>query len=243
MLFWIFFPFLCTSLGAAMVFLFKEKITNVTMSAFYSIAGGVMVSASFFSLILPAFSRIEDHPISAVFIGVSFFIGGLFLFVVDFILRKVRSQQKSLLYLAITLHNIPEGMSVGLLYGLYMKSQDPIYLSGAIALSIGIGIQNIPEGAAISLPLKAQGISKRKAFWMGVSSGMVEPIAALTAAVLISMVEGWMPFLLSFSAGCMIYVVVEELVPQARAIKECYYTSIIFMIGFIIMMVLDVILG
>lgn len=240
------FPFICTSIGAASVFFFKDKISQGMISSFLSLAAGIMVSASMFSLILPAFEKAEElyvHP--AVIVSISFILGGLFLYVLDYVMTLIKNnnQKNTMFVFAITLHNIPEGMAVGLMCGLALTSNNIALLNAAVALSIGIGVQNIPEGAAISLPLRAKGKSKVEAFLCGVFSGIVEPISAFVAIVLINYIQGAMPFLLAFSAGCMIYVVVEELVPQAHLENNTKLATLVFIIGFTIMMFLDTTFG
>lgn len=245
-------PFVGTALGAFTIFLFKEEISKKVMSMFLAAAAGIMVSASFFSLILPA---LEGGKSAIVPVALGFMFGGVFLYILDRILPHFHAatntregppsklHKTTMMMLAVTLHNIPEGMAVGLLYGVALKENDPTMMSGALALSIGIALQNIPEGAAISLPMKQNGISNIKAFWYGVLSGAVEPIGALISIFFVSLVTGIMPWLLSFAAGAMIYVVVEELIPEAQSNKHNDSMTFVFMIGFVVMMVLDVVLS
>lgn len=246
-------PFIGTLLGSLFVFFFKEKVSDRILSSFLALAAGIMVSASFFSLLLPALESGGDHTIIPVTIG--FMGGGIFLFALDKLLPHlhpntntveglpIHLKKSTMLVLAVTLHNIPEGMAVGLLYGIAVETGTAASLSAALALSIGIALQNIPEGAAISLPLKKTGISNRKSFVYGMLSGIVEPIGALVAIYFVSIVDGMMPWLLSFAAGAMMYVVVEELIPEAHMEEHSHPTAFIFMLGFAIMMVLDVVLG
>lgn len=196
-----------------------------------------------FSLLLPAIEQANKSDVPAFIpICLSFLAGSLFLIVIDkkIPLMIVEKDNKSLLLLAITLHNIPEGLAVGLMFGLALESRDIVVYSNAMALAIGIGIQNIPEGAAVSLPLKKQGFCNSKAFLYGVLSGIVEPISALIAMFSISFINGLMPWFLAFAAGTMIYVVVKELVPEADMKEHPHLAAFIFIIGFIIMMGLDI---
>ena len=246
-------PFAGTTLGALCVFLFKEKVNDKILASFLALAAGIMVSASFFSLILPALQSGGDNAIVPVTIG--FMCGGIFLYILDRILPHLHPntntvegipahlKKSTMLVLAVTLHNIPEGMAVGLLYGVALQSGDAVSFSAALALSVGIALQNIPEGAAISLPLKKTGMSNWKAFIYGMLSGIVEPIGAAIAIFAVSLVDGMMPWLLSFAAGAMMYVVVEELIPEAHMDEHSHSITFIFMIGFAMMMVLDVVLG
>lgn len=246
-------PFFGTAIGSLFVFMFKEKVDDKILSSFLALAAGIMVSASFFSLILPALEAGRDLAIIPVTTG--FIFGGIFLYILDRLLPHIHPnsdtveglpsdlKRSTMLILAVTLHNIPEGMAVGLLYGVALKTGEPTMFASALALSIGIAIQNIPEGAAISLPLKKTKLSNGKAFTYGMLSGVVEPIGALIAILFVNVVDGLMPFLLAFAAGAMIYVVVEELIPEAHMDEHNHYITFIFMIGFAIMMILDVVLG
>lgn len=249
-------PFFCTTLGAAAVFLFREKVNDKIISAFLAFAAGIMVSASIFSLILPALDAAEEQGmISWIPVCVSFMFGGLFLLLVDRIVPHFHPQSNTteglpsslkkttMLVFAVTLHNIPEGMAVGLMFGLALQTKDAAAISAAFALAIGIGIQNIPEGAAVSLPMKKEGLSNPRAFLYGTLSGLVEPIAAVIAILFVSIVDGLMPWLLAFSAGAMIYVVVEELIPEAHMDEHSHVATMVFMVGFALMMVLDIALG
>lgn len=249
-------PFACTTLGSAAVFLFREKVNDKAIRMFLAMAAGIMVAASFFSLLMPALEGAEKlGMIPWVPVCISFMLGGLFLLAVDKIVphfhpqtnttEGVKSHLKktTMMVFAVTLHNIPEGMAVGLMFGLALQTNDTAVLSSAVALAIGIGIQNIPEGAAVSLPMKKEGVSNMKAFIYGTLSGLVEPIAAGIAILFVSVVHGVMPWMLAFAAGAMIYVVVEELIPEAHVEEHANMESMIFMIGFTIMMLLDVALG
>ena len=246
-------PFIGTTIGSLCIFLFKSEVKDKILASFLALAAGIMVSASFFSLLLPALESKGDSTIVAVTIG--FMGGGIFLYILDRLLPHLHPntntvegipthlKKSTMLILAITLHNIPEGMAVGLLYGVALQDGSAISFSTALALSIGIALQNVPEGAAISLPLKKTGVSNWKAFVYGMLSGIVEPIGALVAIFAISLVGDMMPWLLSFAAGAMMYVVVEELIPEAQMDEHSHLITFVFMVGFALMMVLDVVLG
>lgn len=249
-------PFLCTTIGAAAVFLFRDKVNDKIISAFLAFAAGIMVAASIFSLLLPAMDSAEAlGMIPWIPVCISFMLGGLFLLLVDRVVPHFHPQSNTteglpsrlkkttMLVFAVTLHNIPEGMAVGLLFGVALQTNDAAALSAAFALAIGIGIQNIPEGAAVSLPMKKEGLSNKKAFTYGALSGFVEPVAAAIAIFFVSIVDGMMPWLLAFSAGAMIYVVVEELIPEAHMDEHSHVATMVFMLGFTLMMVLDIALG
>jgi ZIP family zinc transporter len=246
-----------TALGASMVFFFKSiniKVLN-TMLGF---AAGVMIAASFWSLLAPAIEMSEASGTTAWFPAVvGFLAGGAFLLLVDKILPhlhlnlpidkaegiKTSWERSVLLILAITLHNIPEGLAVGVAFGALASNADIGVLGGAIALAIGIGIQNFPEGAAISVPLRREGFSRSKAFWYGQLSGIVEPIAGVIGAYLVITITPLLPYALSFAAGAMIFVVVEELIPESQTGNETDLSTIGAMLGFAVMMVLDVAFG
>ena len=249
-------PFLATALGSAFVFFTKKELDKKVMNGFLSFAAGIMVSASIFSLLLPAMEQAEsngDHALLPLSIG--FLLGGLFLLCADHLLphlhpqtntiegMKSKMKRTTMLVFAVTLHNVPEGMATGLLFALAMQSQDALLLSSAFALAIGIGLQNVPEGAAVALPLKREGLSNQKAFFYGSLSGLVEPIASLIALVFASFITAYLPWLLSFAAGAMIYVVVEELIPEAHLDEHSHLSTVVFMIGFTMMMILDIALG
>lgn len=249
-------PFAATTLGAAAVFLFKEKINDKIIASFLAFAAGIMVAASIFSLILPALDAAEAQGMNPLIpVCISFILGGLFLLAVDRVVPHLHPQtnttegiptklkRTTMLVLAVTLHNVPEGMAVGLMFGLALQTGEAVALSAAFALAIGIGLQNIPEGAAVSLPMKKEGLSNKKAFTYGTLSGLVEPIAGVIAIFFVSIVDGMMPWLLAFSAGAMIYVVVEELIPEAHMDEHSHVSTMIFMFGFTLMMVLDIALG
>ena len=246
-----------TALGSAMVFFFKS-INKRVLNIMLGFAAGVMIAASFWSLLAPAIDMAEESGtpgwIPAV---VGFLAGGAFLFVVDKILPHVHMdlaiedaegiktpwQRSILLVLAITLHNIPEGLAVGVAFGALAFNPDPALLAGAVALAIGIGLQNFPEGAAVSIPLRREGFSRFKAFNYGQLSGIVEPVAGVLGAYLIVTVEPLLPYALAFAAGAMIFVVVEELIPESQTGHETDLSTVGAMIGFTVMMFLDVALG
>lgn len=249
-------PFLGTSLGAACVFFMKKGMNRFTQRAAAGFAGGVMVAASVWSLLIPALEQ-SEHMGTWSFIpaAVGFWVGILFLLLLDHIIPhlhqnstqpegpRTKLQRTTMLVLAVTLHNIPEGMAVGVVYAGWRTGNAGITLLGALALSIGIAIQNFPEGAIISMPLRSEGVSKRKSFAYGVLSGVVEPIGALLTILAADLVVPILPYLLSFAAGAMIYVVVEELIPEMSEGKHSDVGTVFFAVGFSIMMILDVALG
>ncbi len=247
---------LMTSLGSAMVFFFKNTISNQFKRIFLGFAAGVMIAASIWSLIMPALEEAElQGMIGWIPVTIGFMGGGAFLLIIDNLLPhmhldsdkpeglKTRSKRTTLLITAVTLHNIPEGLAVGLAFGLALQSGSAIGITSALGLAIGIGLQNFPEGAAISLPLRQEGMTSFKSFYWGSLSGIVEPIAAIIGVVLASYLSAIMPWFLAFAAGAMIYVVVEELIPEAHLGEHSNTGTIAVMIGFVIMMILDVALG
>ena len=249
-------PFLGTSLGAACVFFLKKTLSDAVQRALTGFAAGVMVAASVWSLLIPA---IEQSAAlgrwSFLPAALGFWVGILFLLALDHIIPhlhaksgqaegpKSRLQRTTMMVLAVTLHNIPEGMAVGVVYAGYLSGQAQITAAGALALSLGIAIQNFPEGAIISLPLRAEGMKKSKAFLDGVLSGVVEPIGEVLTILAARHVIPALPYLLSFAAGAMLYVVVEELIPEMSQGTHTNVGTIFFAIGFSLMMVLDVALG
>ncbi len=250
------FIFVMTTLGAALVFFFRDKISKNLNRIFLGFAAGIMIAASVWSLLIPAIEGAKEQNIPGFIPAVVGFLGGgLFLLLIDFLLphihpmtdikEGVKSSLKrtTMLVLAVTLHNIPEGLAVGLSFGLALKSNDPALLTAAIGLAIGIGLQNFPEGAAISLPLKNEKISNGRAFLLGTLSGVVEPIAAVIGILLATWLPAIMPWFLAFAAGAMIYVVVEELIPEAQLDSHSNVGTLSVMVGFAIMMLLDVALG
>lgn len=240
-------PFVGTTIGASMVFLLKNKIDNNLEKLLLGIAVGVMIAASIWSLIMPSISMAESiGVIKWIPASTGFLLGILFLLLIDYIvpnLEKLNLGKKTKLIFAVTLHNIPEGMAVGVTFAGVLKGSGIITMAGALALSIGIAIQNFPEGAIISMPLKSEGVSKKKSFIIGMLSGIVEPIAALITILLINFVTPILPYLLSFAAGAMIYVVVEELIPESIENDHNKFTIIGTGLGFVLMMILDVVFG
>ena len=248
-------PFLGTALGAASVFFFKKEMGQRTQRALTGFASGVMVSASFFSLLLPALNQTVDMGnLGFIPVSVGFGIGMLFLLVMDMVtphmhLDKCEEGPRSglkrttKLVLAVTLHNLPEGMAVGIVCAGWLYGNTTISFTGALALAIGIAIQNFPEGAIVSVPLLGEGVPKGKTFLYGVLSGIVEPIGALLVIAASGLFIPLMPYLLSFAAGAMIYVVVEELIPEMSEGNHSNIGTISFALGFILMMALDVGLG
>ena len=249
-------PFLGTTLGAACVFLMKKELNVTVQKALTGFAAGVMVAASIWSLIIPAIEQSEGMgKWSFVPAVVGFWFGILFLLSLDHIIPhlhlnseeaegpKSKLKKTTMLVLAVTLHNIPEGTAVGVVFAGWVNGNSGITAMGAMALAIGIAIQNFPEGAIISMPLTSQGTSKKKAFLYGTLSGVVEPIAAFLTILAASFVIPILPYLLSFAAGAMIYVVVEELVPEMAEGKHSDWGTVLFAVGFTGMMILDVALG
>jgi ZIP family zinc transporter len=251
------FTWFLTAVGAAMVFFFKE-IDRKIMDGMLGFAAGVMIAASFWSLLNPAIEMVKAKggiPWGPPLIG--FLSGGLFLWCTDKILPHVHPgfpekeaegiktswQRSVLLVLAITLHNIPEGLAVGVAFGAAAAGNPAASIGAAIALAIGIGIQNLPEGAAVSVPLRREGMSRTKSFLYGQASGVVEPIAGVIGAAAVIAMEPILPYALSFAAGAMIYVVAEELIPESQAERHSDIPTIGVMLGFALMMTLDVALG
>ena len=249
-------PFLGTALGSAMVFLMKKEINKKVEKLLLGFAAGVMVAASMWSLIIPSMDMAEEQgEITWLPAAIGFSLGILFLLALDHIIPhlhlkknkpeglKAKLKNSTMMVLAVTLHNIPEGMATGVVFAGLMTQNSGITLAGALALSIGIAIQNFPEGAIISMPLRAEGVSKPKAFFYGMLSGIVEPIAAALTILITSTVLPILPYILAFAAGAMIYVVVEELIPEAQEGEHSDIGTIGVAIGFVLMMILDVALG
>lgn len=249
-------PFIGTTLGASFVFFLKHKMNPLVQKGLLGFASGVMVAASVWSLLIPAIDMsAEMGKLSFIPAVVGFALGIAFLLLLDRIVPHLHLDKEepegisttlkktTMLVLAVTLHNIPEGMAVGVVFAGLIKGSNDITFAGALALAIGIAIQNVPEGAIISLPLKSEGTSKGRAFLYGMSSGVVEPIAAVITVLLTGIVLPVLPYLLSFAAGAMIYVVVEELIPEASEGEHSNIGTIGFAVGFLIMMTLDVALG
>ena len=248
-------PFLGTSLGAAMVFILKDSISDSLQRMLTGFAAGVMVAASFWSLLQPALDGAESMgKLSFIPAAVGFLIGIGFLLLLDNVTphmhmdAQTEGPQSNLkrttkLILAVTLHNIPEGMAVGVVYAGWLSGESTVSAAGALALALGIALQNFPEGAIVSMPLRAEGMPKTKTFWYGVLSGAVEPIAALITIAAASTVVSILPYLLAFAAGAMMYVVVEELIPEMSQGEHSNVGTVAFSLGFVLMMVLDVALG
>lgn len=248
-------PFLGTSLGAAMVFLLKREIPATVQKILTGFAAGVMVAASFWSLLQPALDASEHMgALSFVPAAVGFMIGIGFLLLLDEVTPhmhmdlqdegpKTGLRRTTKLVLAVTLHNIPEGMAVGVVYAGWLHGGQTVSQTAALALALGIAIQNFPEGAIVLMPLRAEGMSKAKTFWYGVLSGAVEPVAALLTIMASSLVVPVLPYLLAFAAGAMMYVVVEELIPEMSEGEHTNVGTVAFSLGFVLMMVLDVALG
>jgi len=248
-------PFLGTSLGAAMVFFLKKQISGVVQKALTGFAAGVMVAASFWSLLQPALeSSSAMGTLSFLPASIGFLIGIGFLLLLDIIIPHMHMDKQdegpqsgfrrtTKLILAVTLHNIPEGMAVGVVYAGLLAGSSGITTAGALTLALGIAIQNFPEGAIVSMPLLAEGMPKYKTFWMGVLSGAVEPVAAIITMLAAGLVTPVLPYFLAFAAGAMMYVVVEELIPEMSEGKHSNVGTITFSLGFVLMMILDVTLG
>ena len=249
-------PFLGTTAGAACVFFLKNQISPNLQRVFTGFAAGVMVAASVWSLLIPAMDMCEDMgKLGFVPALVGFLLGVFFLLLMDSFIphlhlgsEKPEGAKSSLgrtamLMLAVTIHNLPEGAACGAIFAGVLSGEGNVTMAGAIALSIGIAIQNFPEGAIISLPLRSEGHSRLKSFGLGALSGIVEPLGAVTAILLASVVTPILPYMLGFAAGAMIYVVVEELIPEASEGEHSNLGTIAFVVGFALMMVLDVALG
>ena len=248
-------PFIGTSLGSAMVFFLKNAVSQKLQRMLTGFAAGVMVAASFWSLLQPALESSEGMgKLSFIPAAVGFLIGIGFLLLLDVITPHMHMNQEgegpktslkrtTKLILAVTLHNIPEGMAVGVVYANLIAGNTLVSTAGALALAIGIAIQNFPEGAIVSMPLRGEGMSKGKTFLYGVLSGAVEPIAAVITIFAFSFVTALLPYMLAFAAGAMIYVVVEELIPEMSEGEHSNWGTIAFSLGFVLMMVLDVALG
>lgn len=245
-------PFIGTALGSAMVYFMKNKINNKIEKILLGFASGVMIAASIWSLIIPAIERSIDLEYIAWFpAATGFVLGIIFLIILDELVRKINKKalkdtddthKSKMLLLAVTLHNVPEGMAVGTIFAALLANTPGVTFASALALSIGIAIQNFPEGAIISMPLKSDGYTKNKSFLMGIASGIVEPVFAFVTIILTNLVVPILPFLLSFAAGAMIYVVVHELIPDAqRDDNNIGPLGVAF--GFTIMMILDVALS
>lgn len=237
-------PFWGTSLGAACVFCLQRAPSAVLRRVLEGFAAGVMTAASVWSLLLPAIDWADMGRWSFLPAAGGFWLGVLFLRLLERLLPEaVTDRSTTMTLLAVTLHNIPEGMAVGVVYAGYLAGTAQITAAGALALSLGIAIQNFPEGAIISMPLRAEGMKKGRAFWGGVLSGVVEPIGAVLTILAAGIVVPALPYLLSFAAGAMLYVVVEELIPEMSQGQHSNVGTVFFAVGFSVMMVLDVALG
>ena len=255
--FWgVLLPFLGTSLGAGCVFFMKKSLSDTVQRALTGFAAGVMVAASVWSLLIPAIERSAGMgKLSFLPAVLGFWVGVLFLLALDHIIPhlhansgqpegpKSQLRRTTMMVLAVTLHNIPEGMAVGVVYAGYLAGDGQITAAGALALSLGIAIQNFPEGAIISMPLRAEGMKKSRAFAGGVLSGAVEPIGAVLTILAAGLIVPALPYLLSFAAGAMLYVVVEELIPEMSQGRHSNIGTVFFALGFSVMMLLDVALG
>lgn len=249
-----------TALGAALVFTTK-KMNQKVMDGMLAFAGGVMIAASFWSLLVPAIEMSEGGNLPSWFpAAIGFMLGGIFLWGVDKLLPHWHPEEKkngdgpeglntsnfrrsTLLVLAITLHNIPEGFAVGVAFGTLAHNGSSAQLAGAITLAIGMGLQNFPEGTAVSMPLRREGMTRGKAFWYGQLSGFVEPVSALLGVLLVSWIEPLLPYALAFAAGAMIFVTAEEVIPGSQENGNKDLAAMCLMIGFTVMMILDVGLG
>lgn len=248
-------PFLGTLLGSACVFFMSSQLNIRVQKILLGFASGVMIAASIWSLLIPALDM-SGHLEKLSFIpaAIGFVLGMGFLLLLDEYIPHMHLDEKvegkaaqlkktTMLILAVTLHNIPEGMAVGVVFAGMMSGDAAISIMEAIALSIGIAIQNFPEGAIISMPLRSEGMSKKEAFFYGTMSGIVEPLAAFITILLSKFILPFLPYLLAFAAGAMVYVVIEELIPEASQGKHSNLATIGFALGFVLMMILDVSLG
>ena len=242
------FTWAVTALGAALVFMFKKIHKNI-LDSMLGIAAGVMIAASFWSLLSPSIEMANVLKINIVLsVAGGFLSGGLLLFIGDKFMNKIQNKSSNLkrtlmLIVSITLHNVPEGLAVGVAFGSTLYGLDGATLMSAWTLAIGIGIQNFPEGTAVSVPLRREGFSRNKSFIYGMLSGIVEPISSVLGALLVLKVRIILPFLLAFAAGAMIYVVIQELIPESQTNENKEVISMCTLIGFTIMMLLDVLLG
>ena len=249
-------PFLGTVLGAACVFFMKKEMSGTLQKILSGFAAGVMVAASVWSLLIPSLEQSKMMgELSFVPAVIGFWLGIMFLLFLDHVIPhmhvgsqesegpKTKLEKNTMMVLAVTLHNIPEGMAVGVVYAGYLSGEQNISMMGALALAIGIAIQNFPEGAIVSMPLHSEGVSRKKAFLQGVLSGIVEPLGSLLTILATGMIMPILPYTLSFAAGAMIYVVVEELIPEMAVGKHSNIGTIFFAAGFSLMMILDVALG
>ncbi|MCB5225086.1 MAG: ZIP family metal transporter [Candidatus Cloacimonadaceae bacterium] len=247
------FTWFLTAVGAAFVFFFKSIKPSV-MDTMLGFAAGVMIAASFWSLLAPAIELSGGNPLPAV---IGFLLGGAFLRLIDVLLPHIHKKdgedhpeglktpwgKSTLMFLAVTLHNFPEGLAVGVAFGAAASEMPSASMAGALALTLGIGIQNLPEGAALSIPLRREGMSRGKSFFWGQFSGMVEPLGGLLGAAMVMVAQPIMPYTLAFAAGAMIFVVAEEVIPQSQSGEHSHLATLGVMLGFAVMMLLDVALG
>jgi zinc transporter, ZIP family len=252
------FTWMVTALGAATVFFFKE-VNRKLLDGMLGFAAGVMIAASFWSLLAPAIEMTRETNDVPIWFpaALGFLLGGAFIRLIDVFLPHLhlgfpeteaegvptKWRRSILLVLAITLHNFPEGLAVGVAFGAVAANLSSATLAGAIALAIGIGIQNFPEGVAVAVPLRSEGVSRFKSFWYGQSSALIEPIAGAIGAAAVLIMRPALPYALAFAAGAMIFVVVEELIPESQLAKNTDFATSGAMLGFVIMMILDVALG
>lgn len=252
------FTWLVTALGAATVFLFKQ-VNRKLLDGMLGFAAGVMIAASYWSLLAPSIEMAESVGNLPIWLpaAVGFLLGGAFIRMIDIFLPHLhlgfpvteaegvptKWRRSILLVLAITLHNIPEGLAVGVAFGAVAADISSATLAGAVALAIGIGIQNFPEGVAVSVPLRSEGMSRFRSFWFGQSSALIEPIAGAVGAAAVLLMRPILPYALAFAAGAMIFVVIEELIPESQLAKNTDFATSGAMLGFVIMMILDVALG
>jgi len=249
-------PFSGTLLGASMVFLLRGSMNGILKKLLLGFASGVMIAASVWSLLIPSIEMSEERGVVAWLpAAVGFLLGMAFLFLLDVVIPHLHTESRepegiksnlkrsTMLALAVTLHNIPEGMAVGVVLAGALEQVSGITAAGALALAVGMAVQNFPEGAIVSMPLRSEGLSKWKAFLVGALSGVVEPVFAILTMLLISFVTPVLPYLLAFAAGAMIYVVVEELIPESQAGNHSNLGTIGVATGFVLMMVLDVALA
>ena len=248
-------PFFGTALGSVLVFFMKKSLDERIQKILSGFAAGIMIAASVWSLLIPSIEMAKDDGKMAVLpAAIGFCLGMIFLLILDKTVPhmhldeseegpKTNLQKTTMMVLAVTLHNIPEGMAVGILYAGWAAGSEMITEAGALSLALGIAIQNFPEGAIVSMPLHSKGLSKSRAFLYGALSGAVEPVAALLTVFLSSVILPVLPYFLSFAAGAMIFVVIEELVPEMAEGKHSNLGTIMFMLGFTLMMILDVVLG
>ena len=249
-------PFLGTVLGSGMVFLMKNKMNGKVEKLLLGFASGVMIAASVWSLLIPSIDMArEQGDVEWIPAAIGFLLGIVFLLVLDSLIPhlhlntekpeglKAKLKKEIMLVLAVTLHNIPEGMAVGVLFSACLSKSPSVTLAGALMLAFGIAVQNFPEGAVISMPLRADGMKRNKSFLFGVMSGITEPIAAGITILFSGIITPLLPYLLSFAAGAMIYVVVDRLIPESASLGKSLPPSVVFCLGFTMMMALDVALG